>query len=179
MATLWLFNIAVGNCQFIDDFPTKTTIYSGFSMAMLNNQIVIFPWVLNKLSDGIHWTFEPPRFALFFHGCLGEQLPEMASGIFAEGSRMTGLWLVSWTCNRIIYSLAIWYGYTHYVYIYLYIHINLYIYTCIHIHEICIYIYVYIYIFVCIMYIHIMYIYIYIYVWLCIHLHMRIHTCEY
>lgn len=24
-------------------------------------------------------------FALFFHGCLGEQLPDMASGIFAEG----------------------------------------------------------------------------------------------
>ena len=38
--TLWLFNIAMDNVQFIDDFPIKTAIYSGFSMAMLNNQMV-------------------------------------------------------------------------------------------------------------------------------------------
>ena len=38
--TLWLFNIAMENGPFIDDFPIKTTIYSGFSMAMLNNQMV-------------------------------------------------------------------------------------------------------------------------------------------
>ena len=28
---------------FIDDFPIKTSIYSGFSMAMLNNQMVNRP----------------------------------------------------------------------------------------------------------------------------------------
>jgi hypothetical protein len=28
------------NGQFIDDFPMKTSIYRGFSMAMLNNQRV-------------------------------------------------------------------------------------------------------------------------------------------
>ena len=39
--TLWLFNIAMENGPFIDDFPIKTTIYRGFSMAMLNNQMVI------------------------------------------------------------------------------------------------------------------------------------------
>ena len=39
--TLWLFNIAVENGPFIDDFPIKTCIYKGFSMAMLNNQMVI------------------------------------------------------------------------------------------------------------------------------------------
>ena len=38
--TLWLFNIAMDNDPFIDDFPIKTTIYGGFSMAMLNNQMV-------------------------------------------------------------------------------------------------------------------------------------------
>ena len=38
--TLWLFNIAMGNGPFIDDFPTKTSIYKGFSMAVLNNQMV-------------------------------------------------------------------------------------------------------------------------------------------
>ena len=39
--TLWLFNIAMGkNGPFIDDVPIKTFIYKGFSMAMLNNQLV-------------------------------------------------------------------------------------------------------------------------------------------
>ena len=38
--TLLLFNIAMENCTFIDDFPVKTSIYKGFSMAMLNNQMV-------------------------------------------------------------------------------------------------------------------------------------------
>ena len=41
MITLWLFNIAMENCPFIDDYPIKTSIYKGFSMAMLNNQMVI------------------------------------------------------------------------------------------------------------------------------------------
>jgi len=39
--TLWLFNIAMENGPFIDDVPIKTSIYEGFSMAMLNNQRVI------------------------------------------------------------------------------------------------------------------------------------------
>ena len=39
--TLWLFNIAMENYPFIDDFPIKTTIYRGFSMAVLNNQMVV------------------------------------------------------------------------------------------------------------------------------------------
>jgi len=50
--TLWLFNIAMENGPFIDDFPTKTSIYKGFSMAMLNNQrvpIVPNQSLLNKL----------------------------------------------------------------------------------------------------------------------------------
>jgi hypothetical protein len=38
--TLWLFNIAMENGPFIDDFPIKTSIYKGFSMAMSNNQMV-------------------------------------------------------------------------------------------------------------------------------------------
>ena len=33
--TLWLFNIAMEHGPFIDDFPSKTSIYKGFSMAML------------------------------------------------------------------------------------------------------------------------------------------------
>jgi len=42
--TLWLFNIAMENDPFIDDFPIKTSIYKGFSMAMLNNQMV-YHWI--------------------------------------------------------------------------------------------------------------------------------------
>jgi hypothetical protein len=38
--TLWLFNIAMENGPFIDDVPINTSIYKGFSMAMLNNQRV-------------------------------------------------------------------------------------------------------------------------------------------
>ena len=30
------------NGSFTDDFPIKTSIYSGFSIAMLNNQMVIY-----------------------------------------------------------------------------------------------------------------------------------------
>ena len=41
-STLWLFNIAMENFPFIDDFPINTSIYKGFSMAMLNNQMVNF-----------------------------------------------------------------------------------------------------------------------------------------
>jgi hypothetical protein len=38
--TLWLFNIAMENGPFIDDFHINTSIYKGFSMATLNNQMV-------------------------------------------------------------------------------------------------------------------------------------------
>ena len=47
--TLWLFNIAMENGSFIDDFPIKTSIYKGFSMAMLNNQMVSTQ--INKLEQ--------------------------------------------------------------------------------------------------------------------------------
>ena len=50
--TLWLFNIAVENCPFIDDFPIKTSIYKGFSMAMLNNQMVLYVYIYIV---GIKW----------------------------------------------------------------------------------------------------------------------------
>ena len=32
--TLWLFNIAIEHGPFIEDFPIKTSIYKGFSIAM-------------------------------------------------------------------------------------------------------------------------------------------------
>ena len=62
MGTLWLFNIAMENDPFIDNFPMKTTIYRGFSMAMLNNQMVspvrdeywfslVDSWIQNKIQE--------------------------------------------------------------------------------------------------------------------------------
>ena len=51
LGTIWLFNIAMENGPFIDDFPIKTSIYEGFSMAMLNNQRVtidVLMWVSPK-----------------------------------------------------------------------------------------------------------------------------------
>jgi hypothetical protein len=33
VGTLWLFNIAMENGPFIDDFPIKTSIYKGFSIS--------------------------------------------------------------------------------------------------------------------------------------------------
>ena len=42
LLTLWLFNIAMENGPFIDDFPIKTSIYKEFFHGyMLNNQRVI------------------------------------------------------------------------------------------------------------------------------------------
>ena len=38
--TLWLFDIAMDNDPFMDVSPMKSSIYSGFSMAILNNQMV-------------------------------------------------------------------------------------------------------------------------------------------
>jgi len=39
-SALWLFNIAMENGTFIDDFPINTSIYKGFSMALLNKEMV-------------------------------------------------------------------------------------------------------------------------------------------
>ena len=62
--TLLLFNIAMKNDPFIDEFPMttmKTSIYSGFSMAMLNNQMVRILWWLASdktllVSSGFIWS---------------------------------------------------------------------------------------------------------------------------
>ena len=45
--TLWLFNIAMENGPFMDDFPIELSIYRGFSMAMLNHQMIEPLWKAN------------------------------------------------------------------------------------------------------------------------------------
>ena len=63
------------NDPFIDDFPIKTSIYKGFSMAMLNNQMVTKNWMKGNLYFPVediaidhqvfflyfpcHWPFRP------------------------------------------------------------------------------------------------------------------------
>ena len=51
--TIWLFNIAMENGQFIDDFPIKTSIYKGSSIAMLNNQMVVGTMMIKPVDLGI------------------------------------------------------------------------------------------------------------------------------
>jgi hypothetical protein len=41
------------NGPFLDDFPIKTSIYKGFSMAMLNNQMVDVPNDCERFLNGI------------------------------------------------------------------------------------------------------------------------------
>ena len=45
--TLWLFNIAMENDPFIDDFPIADSIYKGFSLAMLDIQMVNLSYYLS------------------------------------------------------------------------------------------------------------------------------------
>ena len=56
LSTLWLFNIVMENDPFIDDFLLKTSIYSGFSMAMLNNQMVFIGSTSQLLCFGVRWV---------------------------------------------------------------------------------------------------------------------------
>jgi len=58
------------NGPFIEDFPIKTSIYKGFSMAMLNNQMV-------------EQKNPAPFLALFFSGekiLIREKFPQIKSG---------------------------------------------------------------------------------------------------
>ena len=56
VGTLWLFNTAMKHGPFIDDFPIETSIYKGFTMAMLNNQLVNCMDCLV-----VFWTANPPK----------------------------------------------------------------------------------------------------------------------
>ena len=57
LITLWLFNIAMENGPFIDDFPMKTTIYGWFSMAMLNNQMVQYNYNYHIQCIDMYWHY--------------------------------------------------------------------------------------------------------------------------
>ena len=72
---LVMTNIAMENDPFIHDFPIKTSIYRGFSMAMLNNQMVYAAIMFNP--------FEPRHLWIFIQSCIIITSPsflEMADG---------------------------------------------------------------------------------------------------
>ena len=78
--TILLFNIAMENGPFIHDVPIKTSIYEGFSMAMLNNQRVSFLMLsrgmcINRKVSG---TAEDESQVLGFNSLVA---PEMVSRI--------------------------------------------------------------------------------------------------
>jgi hypothetical protein len=57
--TLWLFNIAMENGPFMNDFPIKTSIHEGFSMAMLNNQMVLYMVQVSQYISNINCNIKP------------------------------------------------------------------------------------------------------------------------
>ena len=86
--TLWLFNIAMENGPFIGDFPIKTSIYKGFSMAMLNNQMVICLWAKQCLFFATQkWL---GNFVTIYYVCL------MIRGIVYDIVSPTFRWGCSW-----------------------------------------------------------------------------------
>jgi len=62
------------NGPFIDDFPIKTSIYKGFSMAMLNNQMVIINYESSTVNWGLSAPLEHPE--VRSPGLLGASDPE-------------------------------------------------------------------------------------------------------
>ena len=78
ITTLWLLNIAMENDPFIDDFPIKTTIYRGFSMAMLSNQMVKQP---------NHSTMSSPQHDFFGPRAKRQALQSSKDGWMARPKR--------------------------------------------------------------------------------------------
>ena len=53
--TLWLFDIAMENGPFTDVYPIKTSIYKGFSMDLLNKQMVcIYIYIMVNGISGLY-----------------------------------------------------------------------------------------------------------------------------
>ena len=78
---------------FIDDFPNRTTIYRGFCMAMLNNQMVVIPGMFFRAKRSVH------------HPLLSEFWPSPIFGLgLCHNTQLTSydiikqnLWMWIWT----------------------------------------------------------------------------------
>ena len=110
--TLWFFNIAMENGPFIDDFPIKTSIYKGFSMAMLNNQMVwlvdlkILEMIRAKACSLLSTTMSTStRFGMGSRLTLPHvtgRLKHVNSEPCNQGNPWTSSWHV-WVCLKIVY----------------------------------------------------------------------------
>ena len=69
---------------------TDFTLYT-ISLSCLNSDVLKQAHLNTMVGEKpLACRLSRPRFALFFHGCLGEQLPDMASAIFEEGEAHGG-----------------------------------------------------------------------------------------
>ena len=48
--SLWLFNVAMQNGPFLDDFPTKSSVYKRFSISILYNQMIYYSSQFQSIS---------------------------------------------------------------------------------------------------------------------------------
>ena len=170
--TFWLFNIAMENGPFIDDFPIKTSIYEGFSMAMLViNQRLILPFLSHGRSLtpsathhsdrlrrrlNVDWTWSPNCTKVFctgrwpFKAWKGKKNTEMVLCVGMErpaDTYIVYMYIIT-NVNTYIHKLYV-YIIKQYIYIYIW-------YMFIFKYNVIRYIYIYIYI------IYINHIYIYI-----------------
>ena len=140
----------------IDDFPIKTSIYKGFSMAMLNNQMVYtIPWWPNSLT----YSSLPSSKQTVCYGCQGACCSMIC--------RFKPCWFPykktlslpkrnsfrDYLSNQITLST--------YIYIYIGVYIYIYIYWCIYI-----YTYIACHVWIYTIYIYTVYIYINLNIWI-------------
>ena len=102
--TIWLFNIAMENGPFIDDFPIKTSIYKGFSMAMLNNNQRV-----PIKNDGFPRPTAPLKLARW---TPGERECPLWQNL--HGLQRKWCWTFTLVCIYIIFNIYI---YNYYIYI--------------------------------------------------------------
>jgi hypothetical protein len=81
------------NGLFIDDFPIKTSIYKGFSMAMLNNQMVFLTEILllNCSTPSLLWGYGPTCRYLFSNISSGTSIYTMVSPVCPVIHQLPGI----------------------------------------------------------------------------------------
>ena len=124
--TLWLFNIAMENGPFTDDFPIKTSIYEGFSKAMLNGQMVNIRCICPFYRNGFTVLSPPGRRSTVRHRQWSEH--EM---LLLHSPNLLSSIIRSILCLSLSLSLSLSQYICVYIYTHTYIHIygDIYIYT--------------------------------------------------
>ena len=73
--TIWLFNIAMENGPFIDDFPIKTSIYKGFSHGYVSHNQRVYVAVMSILKAQSKTSKEIQMFVALSKNFLMEVTP--------------------------------------------------------------------------------------------------------